>query len=419
MMKIFPFIMLFLLVYSCSPKMFRLATPDDKANFGISNPSKALFFIENEKMAAPEDRISDHKEIADKLYKQLGGATDRLMVARTNAKTFKFSNGTTTWFVDIQNFPKRTAMILFDGKNEPVIEYNPKNYERLVIRYLFEDLKMKQRSERENQAARKEASDNWNSMEAVPFTPDQKYADRIINHSNTVYYPLLNFEDGGNCNGQFRNIIYLDEKEEKISYTADLTYRNGKMLEYLYSREGMKSVQKYYLNTVGLLDSIVTSENGKREMKLNFKYLPDRFVIHSSYGSREEFHLNTRGQVDIKYDFDKKNTVTKEIHYTYDNLGRVLKEKSIYNGESPTTNTYQYDSDTKKMYSKLTIQGKEGKILSENKAQIIDGKQIFTVIADGKVQNKSVSTLNSNCEGKVITYDSSGKVISVSIQKRR
>lgn len=71
------------------------------------------------------------------------------------------------------------------------------------------------------------------------------------------------------------------------------------------------------------------------------------------------------------------------------------------------------------MYSKLTIQGKEGKILSENKAEIIDGKQIFTLIADGKIQNKSISTLNSNCEGKVITYDSSGKVVSVSVQKRR
>lgn len=418
-MKILSFIVLFLLLYSCSPKMFRIATSDDKASFGISNPSKSVFFVENEKVAAPEDLIHDHKEIADLLYKRLGGATDKLMVARTNAKTFKFSNGTTTWFVDIQNFPKRTAMILFDGKSEPLIEYNPKNYERLVKKYLSEDLKKKQESEKENQVARNEASTTWNSMETIPFTPDQKYAERIIHHSNTVYYPLLNFEDGGNCNGQFQNIIYLDEKQEKIIYTADLTYRNGKMLEYRYSREGIESVQKYYLNKVDLLDSIVTSENGKREMKLHFKYLPDQFIIHSSYGSREEFHLNAKGQVDVKYDFDKKNKPTKEIHYTYDNLGRVLTEKSIYDGKSPVTNTYQYDSDTRKMYSKLTIQGKEGKILSENKAQIIDGKQIFTVIADGKIQSKSVSTLNNHCEGKVITYNGSGKVVSVSVQKRR
>ncbi len=418
-MKILSFIMLFLLLYSCSPKMFRLATSDDKANFRISNPSKAVFFVENENITASEDCIRDHKEIADRFYRESGGATERLMIARTNAKTFKFSNGTTIWFVDVQNFPKRTAMILFDGKNEPLIEYNPKNYEHFVKKYLSEDLKKKQESENKNQTARKEASKTWNSMEAITFTPDQKYADRIINHSNTAYYPLLNFEDGGNCNGQFRDIIYLDEKQEKIGYTADLTYRNGKMLEYLYSREGLKSVQKYYLNTVGLLDSIVTSENGKREMKLNFKYLPHQFVIHSSYGSREEFHLNVKGQVDIKYDFDKENKMKREIHYTYDNLGRVLTEKSIYDGESPVTNTYQYDSDTRKMYSKLTIQGKDGKILSENKAQMIDGKQIFTTMADGKVQSKSVSTLNNHCEGKVITYDGSGKVISVSVQKRR
>lgn len=418
-MKTFPLILLFLLLYSCSPKVTRIATSADKANFGITNPSKAVFFVENEKIAAPEDRISDHKIIADLLYKQLGGATDRLMVARTNAKTFKFSNGTVTWFVDVEVFPKRTAMILFNGKNEPVIEYNPKNYERIVKTQLSNELKTKQKSDNETQIAKKEALGTWNTMESVPFKTDQKYADRIINHSNTIYYPLLNFEDGGNCNGQFTNIIYSDEKQQKVSYTANLTYRNGKMLEYRYSREGVERIQKYYLNKVNLLDSIVTTENGKREMKLNFKYLPDQFTIHSSYGDREEFHLNTKGQVDIKYDFDKENKMKREIHYTYDNLGRVLKEESMSKGESPVTNTYQYDSDTRKMYSKMIIQTKEGKILSENVAQIMDGKHIFTSIADGKVQSKSVSTLTNHCEGKVITYDGSGKVLSVSVQERR
>lgn len=418
-MKIFSSILLFLLMSSCSPKVVRLAAPEDKADFGISKPSKALFFVENEKITASEDHIRRHQEVADRLYRLFGGATDRVMIARTNAKTFKFSNGTTTWFVNIQDFPKRTAMIVFDGNNEPIIEYNPKNYEYLVKKYLSEDLKKKQEADKENQNAEKGAFNTWKSIDAAYFSPDQKYADRIINHSNTVYYPLLSFEDGGNCNGQFQNIIYSDEKQQHISYSSHVTYRNGRMLEYVYTREGLENVQKYYLNTVGLLDSIVSSQNGKREMKLNFKYLPDQFIIHSSYGDREEFHLNTKGQVNVKYDFNKENKMKREIHYTYDNLGRVLKEESIHKGESPVINTYQYDSDKKRMYSKLTIEDKEGKIRSENTVKTIDGKQVFTVIANGKVQNKSVSTLNSNCEGKVVTYDSTGKVLSVSVQQRR
>ncbi|SDJ16240.1 hypothetical protein [Chryseobacterium jejuense] len=418
MMKIFPFILLFLLVCSCSPKIIRVATPEDKADFGISNPSKALFFVENENITTSESHISNHKEVADNLYRQFGGATDRVMVGRTNAQTFKFSNGTTTWFVNVQNFPKRTAMILFDGKNEPIIEYNTKNYERLVKKYLSEDLNKRQQTEKENKAAEKGASNVWNSIDAVSFTPDQKYADRIINHSNTTYYPLITFEDGGNCNGRFRNVIYSDEKQQKVSYTSNVTYRNGRMLEYIYSREGIESIQKYYLNKQGLLDSIVNSQNGKREMKLNFKYLPDKFIIHSSFGFREEFHLNDKGQVEVKYDFNQKDKLTKETYYQYDSLGRVLVEDCIYDGENPVTNTYEYDSDKRRMYSKLTVKGKAGKIISENKTEFMDGKQIFTVIADGKIQNKSVSTLNSHCEGKVTTYDNQGKVVSVSVQKR-
>ncbi|MGU3375840.1 hypothetical protein [Chryseobacterium sp. M5A1_1a] len=130
-----------------------MANSDDKANFGISNPTKALFFVENENITASEDHIRGHKEIADKIYAQFGGATERVMVGRTNAKTFKFSNGDTTWFVDIRTFPKRTAMILFDGKNEPIIEYNVKKYEDLVNKYFSEDLKTIKQSKKENATA--------------------------------------------------------------------------------------------------------------------------------------------------------------------------------------------------------------------------------------------------------------------------
>ncbi len=106
-MKVLPFILLFLFVCSCSPQMIRLAVPEDKADFGISAPSKALFFVENENRAASEDLINTHKEIADRLYREFGGATEYMMVARTNAKAFKFSNGRITWFVDVQKFPKK------------------------------------------------------------------------------------------------------------------------------------------------------------------------------------------------------------------------------------------------------------------------------------------------------------------------
>lgn len=418
-MKIFPFIVLFLLFCSCSPKMVRVATTEDKANFGISNPTKALFFVENENRAASEDHIRIHKETADRIYAQFGGATERVMVGRTNAKTFRFSNGETTWFTDVLNFPKRTAMILFDGKSEPIIEYNVKKYEQLVHKYLSEDLKMVKQSKIENQTAKKEVRSILDSIWAIPFIPDQKYADRIINYSNTIYYPLTSFEDSGMCNGRFKAVFYKDARQQDISHTSAVTYRNGRVLSNEYSREGNESLQKYYLSKVGLMDSIVYSQNNKREMKLTFKYLADTFIIHdSSSDNREEFHLNSKGQATAKYAYDKNSKLKNKVSYSYDPLGRVVKEQYFDNGKILSTNIYEYGSDKKRMYSKLIIEGKDGKIISENTTKTIDGKDIFATITDGKTQYRSVSTLNKNCEGKVVTYDSSGKIISVYVQKR-
>lgn len=413
-------VLLFLFIYSCSPKMIRIATSEDKANFGISKPTKAVFFVENENSTASENQINDHKNTADKIYAQFGGATERVMVGRTNAKTFTFSNGDITWFVDVQKFPKRTAMILFDGKNEPIIEYNTKKYERLVQKYMPEELKKMVQSQKESQTVKKETKSILDSIWAIPFIPDQKYADRIINKSNTIYYPLPFFEDSGMCNGRYETIFYKDAQEKEISYTSKVTYRNGRVLSYEYLRDGIESTQKYYLGNTGLLDSIAYyNQNGKREMKLNFKYLPDQFIVHDvNFGSREEFHLNTKGQVIEKADFDKKSKLKRKIYYTYDQLGRVLNEKSMVDDEIESKSIYQYNSDTKRMYSKLILEGKGGKIISENTTENIGGKDIFSTVSDGKIQYKSVSTLNKNCEGKVTTYDGNGKVVSVYVQKK-
>lgn len=413
-------VLFFLFVYSCSPKMIRIAASEDKANFGISKPTKAVFFVENESIGASEIHINDHKNTADKIYARFGGATERVMVGRTNAKTFTFSNGDITWFVDVQKFPKRTAMVLFDGKNEPIIEYNTKKYEHLVQKYLPEELKKALQSQKESQITKKETKSILDSVWTIPFIPDQKYADRIINQSNTIYYPLPFFEDSGMCNGRYQTVFYKDAKEKEVSYTSKVTYRNGRVLSYEYLRDGVESTQKYYLGNTGLLDSIVYyNQNGKREMKLNFKYFPDQFIVHDvNFGSREEFHLNTKGQVVEKADFDKKNNLKRKIYYTYDQLGRVLYEKSMVDGEIESNRLYQYNSDSKRMYSKLILKEKGDKIISENTTENIDGKDIFTTISDGKIQYRSVSTLNKNCEGKVSTYDSSGKIVSVYIQKK-
>ncbi len=133
-----------LLSISCSPKIIRKAKKGEKSNFGLTAPSKAVFFVENKNIEANEELVKTHTKAANKIHDLFGIATDKMMVGRTNAKTFKFSKGKKTWFVEINKMKNRTAMILFNGSQKPIIEYNPEKYLDLVNQYLSEDLKKMQ-----------------------------------------------------------------------------------------------------------------------------------------------------------------------------------------------------------------------------------------------------------------------------------
>ena len=132
MMRIFIVFVLFLGLASCKTASVQQVNSDTKTKFGfeITTPNKAVFFVENKKS---KDRVSDHHvEIADLLYQQFGPATDDFFIAKTDARDFKFNLADKTYYIDVEKLPKRTAMILFDGKHKPIIEYNPKNYRKLI-----------------------------------------------------------------------------------------------------------------------------------------------------------------------------------------------------------------------------------------------------------------------------------------------
>lgn len=57
--------------------------------------------------------------------------------------------------------------------------------------------------------------------------------------------------------------------------------------------------------------------------------------------------------------------------------------------------------------------------ISENTNTIVDGKEIFINTMNGKVQSKTVSYLNKNCEGKALIYDGNGAITGVTIQRKK
>ncbi len=131
-MRIFiTFIFLFALA-SCSRKYIEQVSPNKKTKFGfeVTAPSKAVYFVENNTIS---NRTSDnHIKMANAMYNKFGPARDDFFIGTTNAKDFKFNLADKSYYIAIENLPRRTAMILFDGSRKPVVVFNPNRYNKLI-----------------------------------------------------------------------------------------------------------------------------------------------------------------------------------------------------------------------------------------------------------------------------------------------
>ncbi|MFV0541490.1 MAG: hypothetical protein ACK5MZ_09690 [Aestuariibaculum sp.] len=143
MKNLFLFTIVVLIAFtSCSPKITTLGKEESKkVDIGITAPSKAIFFVENETIFGSDAQIKNHTQKADKIHGQFGPFTDEMIAARTNAKTFTFSSGNKIWFINVNKLKNRTAMILFNGRDRPVVEYSIDKYQILVDKYFTVEMK--------------------------------------------------------------------------------------------------------------------------------------------------------------------------------------------------------------------------------------------------------------------------------------
>lgn len=134
-MKIIVLVLALFTLGSCSKKYVQQVNSNTKTKFGfeITAPSKAVCFVTNQKIPI-SGNIGKHEEIANSLYNKYGPATDNFFIASTNAKDVKFNLADKTYYIEMDQLPKRTAMILFDGKHKPVVEFNPKKYGKRISR---------------------------------------------------------------------------------------------------------------------------------------------------------------------------------------------------------------------------------------------------------------------------------------------
>ncbi|MFD2910104.1 hypothetical protein ACFSX9_15345 [Flavobacterium ardleyense] len=136
--KIAKFYLLFVLLSSCSSKYIQKVSPDTKTKFGfeISAPSVSIFFVENGTREVDDRTLYNHKNTANRLYNKYGPATDRFFIAETNARDFKFNLKGVTYYIEVDSLPQRTAMILFNGRSRPIIEFNSSKYQQKIKKFI-------------------------------------------------------------------------------------------------------------------------------------------------------------------------------------------------------------------------------------------------------------------------------------------
>jgi len=414
-------IIILLTSISCSPKIIRNWKEGERLDFGITSPSKAAFFVENENIQAEEELVKKHTETANHIYGLFGTATDLMLVGRTNAKTFKFTKGKKTWFVDVNQMTKKTAMILFDGSEKPMVEYDIEKYLPLVKLYLSNDLKNAQKQTKtiikeEENATRSVVDSIW----SIAYKPDQKYAQSLLKNLKRNFSPPVFGLSAINCDGTIETQVFIDLAEKQLSYSSSVTYKNGQIMSSEYERNGEISGQKYHFNTLGLVDSIVFHLNHKKDYETQFKYLPQRIVTRFyNSRSRDEYLLNDKFEISKKISFDERNNPTSQQHFFYDDLGRVIREESFSSGKKLSTNFYEYENKEQNRFSKMKVVSTDETYISENTNTIVDGKETFISTTNGKVQSKTVSQINKNCEGKALIYDGNGAITGVTIQRKK
>ena len=419
MKNILTSIIILLFATSCSTKIIRKAQEGEKSHFGITSPSKAVFFVENENIEADEKQVKNHTEKANHIYNLFGFATDAMIVGRTNAKTFKFTKDKKSWFVDVNKMPKRTAMILFDGSGKPMIEYDSEKYLPLVHQYLSDDLKRMQQLNTKIKKEENATKTVVDSLWTIAFQPDKKYAENIIKNLKRNYSTAIFGFSGMKCNGRIFTQVFTDLAQKQLSYTSSVTYENGKIIDSEYDRNGEISGQKHYYSSLGLLDSLVYYLKDKKDGEIQFKYLPNRIISRYNKSlSRDEYLLNDKFQISKKISFDERNKATSEQHFYYDNLGRLIREEYYSSGKKSSTNFYEYETQEQERFSKMKVVPADESYISENTNTIIDGKETFINQMNGKIQSKIISFLNENCSGKVLIYNGDGAITGVTVQNQ-
>ena len=409
---------IFFIPIFCSSQIIRKATEGEIANYGIPSSAKTVFFVENRNVKADDVQLKSHNESANHICNLYGIISEGMMIRKINAKTFKFSKGKKAWFLDTGEMPSRTAMILYNG-SKPIIEYDSEKYLPMIKKYLSDDLKKMQERNAKIKKEENLIQTVIDSLWAIDFRPDEKYAESVIKNLKRNYSPAVFGFSFMKCDGTIFTQIFTDLAQKQLSYTSKAIYEDGKLVRDQYEQNAEASGQNRYFSSLGLLDSVAYHQNYRKKGEILFKYLPDRIISRENKNlSRDEYLLNDNFQIFKKIGFDEGNKATSEQYFFYDNLGRLIRVADYSSRKKSGTTFYEYETQEQERFSKMKIVYENDNDVYENTNTIIDGKETFINTKNGKIQSKIVSYTDKNCEGKTLMYDGFNAITYVLVQKK-
>jgi len=409
---------IFLIPIFCSSQIIRKAQKGEIANYGIPSSAITVFFVENKNAKADDAQLKSHNESANHICNLYGIISEGLMIRKINAKTFKFSTGKKAWFLDTGNMPSRTAMILYNG-SKPIIEYDSEKYLHTIKKYLSDDLKKMQERNAKIKKEENTTQTVIDSLWAIYFRPDEKYAESVIKNLKRNYSPAIFGFSFMECDGLIATQAFTDLAQKQLNYTSKAIYENGKLMRDEYNRNGEISGQNRYFSSLGLLDSVAYHSKYRKSGEILFKYLPDRIISRENKNlSRDEYLLNDNFQIFKKIGFDEGDKATSEQYFFYDNLGRLIRDENYSSGKKSGTTFYEYETQEQERFSKMKIVYENDNDVYENTNRITDGKETFINTKNGKIQSKIVSYTDKNCEGKTLMYDGYNAITYVLVRKK-
>ena len=135
-MKKILFLFLFLLI-ACKPSYVKSILPESQVSSSLTiSEGRLIAFLENSTKSSKNIDKESYKALKNYIYKKYGPATTELLILSIKEGNVRINNK--SWLVEIEKLPKPFALLIYDGKNKPIIELNSDNYVKILEKY-FKD----------------------------------------------------------------------------------------------------------------------------------------------------------------------------------------------------------------------------------------------------------------------------------------